>query len=68
MLAIHLPVPFVILARIFSNIGFEVYTYPVLIAAFFIGQLSGSKLYLRRKNLGCVPLTSCLIMDILKQN
>ncbi len=68
VLAIHIPVPFVILERIFSGIGFEFYTYPVLIAAFFIGQFSGSKLYLKRKKLGYIPLTSCLIMDIVKQN
>lgn len=68
VLAIHLPIPCVIFARIFSNIGFELYTYPFLIAAFLIGQLSGSKLYLRRKRLGYTPLTSCLIMDIVKQN
>ncbi len=36
VLAIHLPVPFVIAARIFSNIGFEFYTYPILISAFFL--------------------------------
>ncbi len=67
VLAIHLPIPFIIFERIFSNIGFALYTYPVLIAAFFIGQFSGSKLHSRRLKHGYTPLTSCLFMDIIKQ-
>lgn len=42
-LAIHIPVPFVILLRIYSNIGFELYTYPVLIGSFFLGQFIGAR-------------------------
>ena len=68
ILAIHLPVPFVIAARIFFNIGFEFYTYPILISAFFLGQYLGKYLYTKRKNLGYEPLTSCLVMDIVRQN
>jgi hypothetical protein len=66
VLAIHIPVPFVIAARIFSNIGFEFYTYPILIGAFFLGQYLGKYLYTKRKNLGYVPLTSCLVMDLVR--
>ncbi|MBK7104304.1 MAG: hypothetical protein IPH62_03375 [Ignavibacteriae bacterium] len=43
-LAIHLPVPFVILLRIYSNIGFEFYTYPILIGSFFLGQFFGKNI------------------------
>ena len=43
-LAIHIPVPFVILLRIYSNIGFELYTYPVLVGSFFLGQFIGARL------------------------
>ena len=68
ILAIHLPVPFVIAARIFSNIGYEFYTYPVLIGAFFLGQLAGKYIFTKRKNLGLSPLTSCLVMDLTRQN
>ena len=68
VLAIHLPVPFVIAARIFSNIGYEFYTYPVLIGAFFLGQFLGNYFYIKRKNLGLSPLTSCLVMDLTRQN
>ena len=42
-LYIHIPVPIVILLRIYSDIGFQLYTYPILIAAFFGGQLVGRK-------------------------
>jgi len=42
-LYIHLPVPFIILLRIYSDIGFAFYTYPILVGAFFAGQLIGRK-------------------------
>jgi len=41
--SIHLPVPFVIAIRIYSDLGFELRTYPVLLAAFFFGQFLGGK-------------------------
>ena len=68
ILAIHIPVPFIIAARIFSDIGFEFYTYPILVGAFFLGQFIGRLFYIRRKNSGQSPLTSCLVMDIVRQN
>ena len=67
-MAIHIPVPFIIAARIFSDIGFKLYTYPILVGAFFLGQLLGKFLYTRRKNLGQSPLSSCLIMDLVRNN
>lgn len=42
-LYIHLPVPLVIILRIYSDIGFAWYTYPILIAMFFSGQFVGRK-------------------------
>jgi hypothetical protein len=68
ILAIHLPVPFIITARIYSNIGFELYTYPILVGSFILGQYLGKFIYSKRKNLGYKPLTSCLVMDIVRQN
>ncbi len=44
-LYIHIPVPFVILLRIYSDIGFALYTYPILVGAFFGGQLIGRKYF-----------------------
>ncbi len=43
-LAIHIPVPIIIAIRIYSDVGFEWYTYPLFITAFFLGQLSGALL------------------------
>ena len=68
VLAIHLPVPFIILARIYSNIGFVFYTYPILVGSFFLGQYLGKYLHSRRKNLGQSPITSCLVMDLVREN
>lgn len=42
-LYIHLPVPLVILFRMKFDIGFAFYTYPILLGAFFLGQLFGRK-------------------------
>ncbi len=39
--AIHLPIPFIVLFRYLFELGFELYTYPIMIAAFFTGQLTG---------------------------
>ena len=44
-LFIHLPIPLVILLRFYFELGFEYYTYPFLIFAFFFGQFAGGKLY-----------------------
>lgn len=41
LLAIHLPVPIVILFRYLFGLGFELITYPLMVLAFFLGQLLG---------------------------
>jgi hypothetical protein len=67
VLAIHLPVPFVIAMRIFSGIGFAFITYPVLVGAFFGGQFTGSKIsYLLKKNPE-FTVTSFLLSDIIRR-
>ncbi|GBD90236.1 hypothetical protein BMS3Abin04_00953 [bacterium BMS3Abin04] len=43
-LAIHLPIPIVIFLRIYSGMGFQLYTYPILVTAFFLGQFLGGKI------------------------
>jgi hypothetical protein len=45
ILAIHLPVPFVVALRIYSGLGFDLMTFPLMIAAFFGGQFAGARLY-----------------------
>jgi hypothetical protein len=62
--AIHIPVLIVVLLRIYTNLGFNLYTYPILIAAYFLGQFIGSKIHIRRITLELEPVTSCLVMDI----
>jgi hypothetical protein len=44
-LAIHLPVPLVVGLRILSGMGWRLATFPVLIGAFFAGQLLGGVLF-----------------------
>ncbi len=63
-LAIHIPVPFIILLRIYSNIGFQLYTYPILVGIFFFGQVSGKFLFTKLKKVSLTIPTSCLIMDL----
>lgn len=64
ILAIHLPVPVVIALRFIMGLGFKFVTYPILVGAFFLGQFIGAKIYSHRKKLAKLPLTSCLIWDI----
>ncbi|MCY1632805.1 hypothetical protein [Marinifilum sp. D737] len=41
--AIHAPIPFVVLFRHLFGLGFELYTYPIMVSAFFLGQFTGKK-------------------------
>jgi len=41
LLAVHVPVPIVVLLRLLSGLGFQLYTFPLMIGAFFGGQLIG---------------------------
>ena len=66
-MAIHVPVIIVVPLRVYTNIGFDLYTYPVLITAFFLGQYLGSKIYIKRVAFGFEPVTSCLVMDVYRK-
>jgi hypothetical protein len=44
VLAIHLPVPFVVACRLLLGLGWHLSTFPVLVGAFFAGQFIGGKL------------------------
>jgi hypothetical protein len=66
LLAIHLPVLLIILFRILSGNGFELMTFFFTVPAFFLGQLAGSRIYLSRKLREAFPLTSCLVMDLVR--
>lgn len=43
-LAVHIPVPLVIILRIYSGLGFKLLTFPVMVGAFFLGQFVGGRL------------------------
>lgn len=62
ILAIHIPVPFVVFLRIYSEIGFAFYTYPIIVAAYFLGQFAGVRISKIRKQAGYFT-SSCLVMD-----
>ena len=68
LLAIHIPVILIIIFRLLSASGFELTTFFFTVPAFFLGQLVGSKTYSFRKINGSEPLTSCLVMDVIKIN
>lgn len=48
ILSIHLPVPLVIALRVFSGLGWQLITFPVLVGAFFAGQVVGGRIYMWR--------------------
>jgi len=66
-LAIHLPIPFIILVRVFTGIGFEFITYIVMISVFFLGQLAGTKYYAKIIKFFPESVTSCFFMDIYRR-
>jgi len=65
-LSIHFPIPFIIALRIYSGIGFEFITYPIMVSAFLVGQHFGYNLHKRWKENKHTPLSSCLIIDIVR--
>ncbi len=66
ILAVHIPVPFIIAIRIFGAIGFAWYTYLFLVSAFFSGQSFGVYLLKVNERKG-KKISSCLFMDIFKK-
>ena len=62
-LAIHLPVPLVVILRLTSGIGFAWYTYVFLVSAFFLGQQVGALVW-KELQFHCPTKSSCLVMDL----
>ncbi len=48
-LAVHLPIPVIVFLRFYFKLGFQLYTYPFLVGAFFLGQYVGARYYKKRK-------------------
>jgi len=63
-LSIHLPIPFIVLLRIYGGIVFKFITYPVLVGAFIMGQFTGALIYKWRLKKENLPLSGCLFMDL----
>ena len=64
VLSIHLPVPIVMVLRLYSGIGWELYTYLLLVTAYFIGQYIGVRIHQRMARRLGAPLSACLVMDV----
>jgi hypothetical protein len=43
-LAVHVPIPIVVALRFGFHLGFQLYTYPFMILAFFSGQWLGARI------------------------
>ncbi len=65
ILAIHIPVIFIIGLRLFTNIGFSWYSYLFMISAFFLGQKLGGYIHNYMTRI-CAKITSCLFMDLIR--
>jgi hypothetical protein len=64
-LSIHIPIPFVILFRYFFDLGFALYTYPVMVTAFFTGQFAG-KLIEQNIFKNKIKTSKCFCSDFIK--
>jgi len=65
-LSIHIPIPFIIFLRIFSDIGFALYTYPILVFSFFTGQFLGKYIFKWRvKNE--LSVSKCICTDLFER-
>lgn len=63
-LSVHAPVPFAL--RLLSGLGWQLITLPLMIGAFFGGQLFGARIFHQRKMYPGSTSTSCLIRDMVR--
>ena len=49
ILAVHLPVPFVIIVRMLGDVGWHIKTFPLLAVVYFAGQYLGGSIYTQWK-------------------
>ncbi len=64
-LSVHAPVPLVIAVRVLSGLGWQLITFPIMIGAFFGGQLAGSGLHRLRSARSGSRVSSCLVLDLM---
>ena len=48
-IAVHAPIPFVIVLRLFSGLGYTAASLPFTVGAYFLGQFLGGRLRAARK-------------------
>lgn len=65
-LSVHIPIPVIIALRIFSGIGWHLIAIPATVGAFILGQLMGGTLHNRLKRISRIPVSSCLLCDLMK--
>lgn len=63
--SVHLPVPLVIALRVFSGLGWQLITFPIMLSAFFFGQVAGSRLHLLLSSRPGSLVSSCLVRDLM---
>jgi len=66
-LAIHFPVLLVVGIRYLFHLGFAAYTYPLLVVAFFIGQLLGKIISRKRAKHVETGLSGNIILDFMRK-
>jgi hypothetical protein len=62
-LSIHIPIPFIVLLRHYSGIGFELYTYPFMIISFILGQFIGKFIFNFMKSENYLT-SKCICKDV----
>ena len=62
--SVHLPVPIIVFLRIRLGLGWDLSTYPILLGAYFSGQLLGARWYRLWKR--SMRVSNCLLCDIVR--
>jgi hypothetical protein len=64
--AIHLPVILIITIRLSAGLELNIYLVLLTVVFLFSGQLIGQRIFIKRKKSRSQPLTSCLVMDLVR--
>jgi len=67
-LAIHFPVPFIVLMRFTLNIGWHWSTFVIFILSFFLGQFAGGLIHKHLAGKRDDHISSCLFMDLCRKS
>lgn len=62
--SIHFPIPFVILIRYQFDLGFALYTYPIMLTTFLVGQYLGK--VLNRRFSKKIAVSKVIFVDLWK--